>query len=267
VNESALLAELRDPDPRRREAALERLVAEPGTPTDEAMLAAVIDCLGVPQKAVRRRAADVLANGPRDAATDDRVERLRAAAHSDEPRLRWGATYALGRLGVVEVFMVAPLLSVFGHRDGDERWAAAELMKACARRHAPLVIPELLAAAVTGSPEQRKMALYVLRDTAPGDARVAEVTVRGLADPEVGVRFAALSALARLDPQLPDACDRVLALADRDSDPGLRRAAISVLGWIGRGVSAVAAALATASASDDPSLRRAAAIARRRLAE
>src|SRR5204863_3301216 len=94
------------------------------------------------------------------------------------------------------------------------------------------------------SAQQRKMALYVLRDVAPHDERVRAVTVTSLVDDAVGVRFAALSALVRLVPRPPEACDLVLALAMRDPEPGLRRAAIGALGWVGRGVSAVAAALA-----------------------
>ena len=248
------------------EAALEGLAAA-GLPLDDTTLATVVECLGAPRKTMQRLAADVLARTTDAARTAAVIARLRAAARSDEPRRRWGAVYALGRLGVFEVAMVPVLLAVFDHRDGDERWAAAELMRACARRHAAVVLPALVDAAVAGSAEQRKMALYVLRDVAADDPRVHDVTRRGLAAGAVGIRFAALSALTRLVPRPVDACDLVLALADRDPDPGLRRAAVSALGWVGRGVGAADAALATADRSADPSLRRAAAIARRRLAE
>jgi HEAT repeat protein len=246
------------------EATLARLAAA-AVPLDEATLAAVVECLGAPRKPIQRLAADVLAQTT-DASVPGVVARLRVAAASDEPRRRWGAVYALGRVGVFDPDMVPTLLAVFGHRDGDERWAAAELMRSCARRHASVVLPALLDTTVTGSAEQRKMALYVLRDVAPEDERVHAAARRGAADAEVGVRFAALSALTRLVPRPPDACELVLALADRDPDVGLRRAAISALGWLGHGEDAVDAALAAAAASADASLRRAAAIALRRLA-
>ena len=247
------------------EATLARLAAA-AVPLEEATLAEVVECLGAPRKAIQRLAADVLAQTTDATRTTGVVARLRAAATSDEPRRRWGAVYALGRVGVFDTDMVPTLLAVFGHRDGDERWAAAELMRGCVRRHASVVLPALLDTTITGSGEQRKMALYVLRDVAPEDERVHAAARRGLADAEIGVRFAALSALTRLVPRPPDACERVLALADRDPDVGLRRAAISALGWLGRGEDAVDAALAAAAASADASLRRAAAIARRRLA-
>ena len=247
------------------EAALVRL-ADAALPLDAATLADVVECLGAPHKRIQRLAADVLARTTEGTRASDVVARVRAAAASDEPRRRWGAVYALGRLGVFDVEMVPTLLAVFDHRDGDERWAAAELMRGCARRQPSAVLPAVLDTAITGSADQRKMALYVLRDVAPDDQRVHAATRRGLADAEVGVRFAALSALTHLVPRPPDACDLVLAAADRDPDVGLRRAAVSALGWVGRGVRAVDAALAAAAESADASLRRAAAIARRRLA-
>ena len=81
------------------------------------------------------------------------------------------------------------------------------------------------------------------------------------------MRFAALAALGRIDPAATEACERVLMLARADVEDGVRRAALCMLGTVGRGVSAAAEAIAGAEASDDPLWRRAAAIARRRLAQ
>jgi HEAT repeat protein len=189
---------------------------------------------------------------------------LRSALGSADARLRWGATYALGRLGLVEPGMFAPLFEALGQRDGDRRWAAAELLATCARAHPDPVVAALLAAVSDPEAERRKMALYVLRDVAPASRAVHEATLRSLDDPAIGVRFAALAALARLQPVPPEACTLVLGLVRRDPDAGLRRAALCTLGDVGRGVSAVDAALAAAATSDDPGMRRAARVARRR---
>jgi HEAT repeat protein len=262
VSDALLLAELSHADPLRRCAVLERMMAI--EVLDASLVEAIIACLGLPQKAAQRQAADLLGRsepGDRPAV----ATRLRAALASPEPRLRWGATYALSRLGVVEIAMVSPLVEAFGRRDGDERWAAAQIMTACARVHRVAVVPALLAAATDAVPDRRKMALYVLRDVAPDDPSVHAAALHGLDDPAVGVRFAALSAVTRLEPLLDAACERVLVMARDDTDPGVRRAAVITLGQIGRGVSAVTAALEAAATSDDPGLRRAAAIARRRL--
>jgi HEAT repeat protein len=265
VSDPILLAELAAADPLRRRTALERL-ASTTLPLDGAAVAAVMACLATPLTAVQRRAADVLSWVEADARPVV-AARLRAAIGSDDPRLRWGATYALGRLGIVEPAMIAPLLEALGQRDGDQRWAAADLITTCARAHPDLVMAALLGAITDHEPERRKMALYVLRDVAPTSCAVRDATIRSLRDPAVGVRFAALSALVRLDPLPPEACTLVLALVRDDPDAGFRRAALGALGHVGRGVSAALAALEAAVTSDDPGIRRAAQLARRRLAE
>lgn len=250
-------------DAYRRRAALERL-ATSTQPLERPVIAAVVGCLAIPEKSVQRLAADLL----RDVEPELRPEvaaELRAAMAAPDPCWRWGATWALGRLGVFEPPMIEPLLEALGAVDGDQRWAAAELLTTCARIHPELVLTALLAAAADALSERRKMVLYVLRDVAPTHVGVRAVTRRGLGDPAVGVRFAALAALARLEPRPPDAATLVLALARTDPDPGLRRAALTTLGAIGRGVREVEREIAAASTSDDPATRRAAAIARRRL--
>ncbi len=263
MSHDAALAELTSGDPRRQRAALDRLAAAPGTLTAE-VLDALIVCLGATHKAVQRAAADLL---PRldDDLRAAVVPRLRRAGGASDPRLAWGASYALSRLGILEPAMIAPLLEVLGRRDGDERWAAAEILTACARIHGEPVIAALLAAAGDPEPERRKMALYVLRDSAATDAAVRDATIQGLQDSAVGVRFAALSTLARLRPLPADACALVLGLVREDPDRGLRRAAMHALGVVGRGVSEASAVVAAAAASDDPGLRRAARAARLRL--
>jgi hypothetical protein len=258
-----LLAEFAAADPERRRAALEGLTAAPAS-FSRAVVPAVVACLATPDKRVQRLAADLLRAVAPDLRADV-VAALRAAIGSDDAGWRWGATWALGRLAIVEPPMVPPLVEALGAHDGDQRWAAAELLTIAARVHPELVLAAVLAAADDARAERRKMALYVLRDVAPGDPAAHRATTRGLADPAVGVRFAALAALVRLAPLPPDACTRVLALARTDPDAGLRRAALTTLGAIGRGVSDVEGEVAAASTSDDPATRRAAAIARRRL--
>ncbi len=258
-----LRADLEAADPDRRRTALERLARVP-VALVRSLLPAVVACLATPDKGVQRLAADLLRDVAPDLRTDV-ITALRAAIGSDDAAWRWGAAWALGRLAIVEPGMLPPLVEALGARDGDQRWAAAELLTTAARVHLHLVLRVVLAAAEDAGAERRKMALYVLRDVAPADPAVRDATSRGLADPAVGVRFAALAALVRLEPLPSDACARVLDLARTDPDAGLRRAALTTLGAIGRGVSDVERAVASASASDDPATRRAAAIARRRL--
>lgn len=257
------VAELESHDLERRRAALERLIASP-RPLSDALAAALVRCVGANLKAVQRRAAEALrANGARD--RPEIVAALRRATDETDPRTRWGATFALAQLGIVDPTMVPPLLEAMASPDGDQRWAAASIMVTCGRAHPDQVSVALLASLPSGSAPLRKMALYVLRDLAPGTADVTGAVVAALGDAEVGVRLAALSALCRLEPLPPAACDLVLAMLRQDPDPGLRRAATTALGHVGRGVSAVEAVLDAAAGSSDPGLRRAAEVARRRL--
>ncbi|MBI3770527.1 MAG: HEAT repeat domain-containing protein [Deltaproteobacteria bacterium] len=254
---------LASPDARTRLAALEDL-ARAGRPLDEVDALAVVDCLGFAMKALQRRAADVLrlsGDGARPAV----LASLRAALASPDAARRWGATYALGRLGIVDPVLVPPLLEALASRDGDQRWAAAALMVECGARHPATVLPALLDASRTAVPELRKMALYVLRDLASHDPRVPDALLTAVRDDDAGVRLAAVSALTRLAAAPGRACDEVLRLVHEDPDVGVRRAAMSALGHLGRGVAGAATAIAAACNSDDPGLRRAAEAARRRL--
>jgi hypothetical protein len=255
------IAALASPDADRRCAVLEALAH---APLAAAAVPAVVACLATPAKRVQRLAADLLRDVPADLRPDV-IAGLRAAIVSADSEWRFGAAWALGRLGVVELAMLAPLVEALGALDGDRRWAAAELLTTCARVHADRVEAALLDAVHDAVAERRKMALYVLRDVAPTSPAVRDATTRALGDPAVGVRFAALAALVRLEPVPPDACTLVLARARNDSDAGLRRAALTVLGEIGRGIDEAERAVAAAESSDDPATRRAAAIARRRL--
>lgn len=262
MTDAALLADLGADEPLRRLTGLERLLAA-AAPLDDAAIAAVVACLATPVKKVQRGAADLLSAVGADMRPAV-AARLRVALASEDPALRWGASYALGRLGLFEPAMIAPLVEVLGRRDGDLRWAAAALLQTCATVHADLVLTAVVPAAAHDDPERRKMALYVLRDVAPAHPAAYDAAMRGLADPALGVRFAALAVLARVATVPPEACARVLMLARADPDAGLRRAALCTLGVVGAGVSEVDAVLAAAAASDDPSDRRAAGLARRR---
>lgn len=257
------IAALASPDADRRRAALEALAGTAAS-LAKAAVPPVVACLAMPEKRVQRLAADLLRAVPPDLRPDV-IAGLRAAMASADSEWRFGAAWALGRLGVVDLAMLAPLVDALGALDGDRRWAAAELLTTCARAHADPVEAALLAAVDDAVPERRKMALYVLRDVAPASPAVRDATTRALADPAVGVRFAALAALVRLEPVPLDACTLVLARARSDVDAGLRRAALTALGEIGRGIREVEREVAAAESSDDPATRRAAAIARRRL--
>ena len=259
-----LVAALDAADVERRRGALERFIASP-RPLTVPVIAALVRALDAPEKAIQRRVADAFcaAGG---AARPDVLVALRVATADPDPRRRWGATFALGRLDVAEPAMLPALVEALASPDGDQRWAAAAIVLACAKRHPETVATAMLELARGAEPAARKMALYVFRDLdAPVPAR-ADAYLVALGDGDAGVRLAALSGLCRVLPPPPSACERVLRLVREDPDAGVRRAAVSALGAIGDGVPAAEEALDRAAASDDAGVRRAAEIARRRRA-
>lgn len=222
---------------------------------------ASLAALGDARKSVQRPAAERLA----DAARSDAAVRPRVAAllSSPDSRLRWGAAYALARLETAPLDAMPVLVEALGSGDGDVRWAAARIVTA-AVSVAPEVGSELTRLLGAPSALQRKMALYCLRDLGGEVAVGRDALATGLADPDVAVRLAALSASAALLPPSADTAELIAALVE-DPDPGVRRAAAATVGRLGVGGAGVARRLAAASASDDPALARVAAQALSRL--
>jgi HEAT repeat protein len=219
------------------------------TPADVEFL---VGCLGSPGKALQRRAADAIsAAAARGVAVTDRL--LRALA-DPSPNRRWGAAYTLGLLGPPPEASLPTLFESMGFDDGDVRWAAAEILK----RAGSLVLPRLVELATSGTPAQRKMAFYCLRDMAASADLVETAVLVGLRDEHVEVRLAALSAITQLMRAGDLAQPEVLRMVD-DSDPRVRRAAMSCLGSLGPPTHAVLRVLREATSSTDAGLRRAAA--------
>jgi len=224
--------------------------------SDIALLLAFLDD---PDKQVQRRAAEELAR--RAQLDPDVPARLTATLADAPPARRWGTTYALALLDPPPLAALPVLLEVLGHEDADLRWAAATLLL---RMKAPIA-DELVRLATAGSPTQRKMALYCLRDLRADSPRAEQAMLAALADGDAGVRLAALSALGSVAVDRATAARRVSTLVD-DPDNGVRRAAIGTLGELGhRSAEVVELVRRAASHPADAGLRRAALRAMRQL--
>ena len=248
-----------------RRSALEALAASPEL-LDASLALTVADCLRLPRKDLQRRAVDVLRLGG-GAAHEAVLDVLRAACAGGDPTHQWGAVYALGHLGRFESVMIPPLIDALANPDGDQRWAAAQLLVANGAAHGAASVPALLEALTRPEPLLRKMVLYVVRDLRLDSREVVDALTGALRDPDVGVRLAGLSGLVRLEPLPRGAGELVLAMAAEDEEPGVRRAAVSALGRVGLSAAAVAPVLDAAAASDDAGLRRAAVAARAQFVE
>jgi HEAT repeat protein len=213
----------------------------------------LLACLERPVKRVQRTAAEALADlEAAGVAVRAALEARLAAAMFAH---RWGAAYALARLGEPPASVLPILVEAMGSDDGDLRWAAARI--AVEQVRTPELTRCLLDAAAEPRAELRKMALYCLRDLG---VRTPECDARcraALADDAIGVRLAGLSALARLGVDRAATARAVLPLLG-DPEPGVRRAAAATLGRVGVASPEVVVALERAAGASDEFLARAA---------
>lgn len=231
---------------------LERIAQLAQTPShDSADIAFLIECLGLPRKIIQRQAADACAAAATAGVAV--AAPLLAAVNDENATRRWGAAYALARIGPPPVEILPTLLEVMGSNDGDMRWAAMDIVK----RLDAAATPALITLAREGNPDQRKMATYCLRDLGAPPSDLEAVCRATLADSDVGVRLAGLALVATL-------ADRTAAAAHvmrlrADPAPGVQRAAISTLGALGQRTPAIEHMLRDALATTtDPGLQRAA---------
>ncbi len=246
--------DLRAVDAKYRVRALADLQGGGDAPTAEET-DALLDCLAHGRKLVQRRAAETCAALIRRGV--DIVPPLRAALVAADRRLRWGAAYALSLAGELSPQSLDVLVEVLASDDGDLRWAALDLLKRFAASGREAVVPRLVRLATDGAPQQRKMALYALRDlevVALEAGRAAAVALRAS---EIDLRLAGIATLGRLTIDRQQAAASLLALLDDPVGP-IRRAAAAALGALGIASPEVVAALQRVRASDDAALRRAA---------
>jgi HEAT repeat protein len=267
TTQDPIAQELAREDPEARIAAILQIARNPRAQLSDGALAALLQCLGATHKAVQRRAVDALAA---IAERDTRVlPALRAALGGNDQRTRWAAAYALGLIGdALDLTAQKTLLEALSNPDGDVRWAAAELVVRLGHESPDEIRLALIE--LGGHPDHhaRKMALYCLRDLKFADPQVRTMVENASRSAEPTVRLAALSLLANLS----DADDEAIAIAMRclESDPtaGVRRAAASALGHLGRRSNRARDALARAAAqAHDASLRKAARQALQRMEE
>jgi HEAT repeat protein len=136
------------------------------------------------------------------AAVDDLIQRA-----ADSPQLRntlnhrlieaehqnyWPVAYILGNLPNPSSAAIAGLLEALDHRDPDIRWAIALLLVRIAKQSKDrAVINSLIQLCAAGSDNQKRMALYAIRDLSLSDAASLTALLTALHDSEPTVRVAA----------------------------------------------------------------------------
>ena len=191
-------------------------------PIVESALDDIIASLAATSKEERRRAAGALSVAARNRALVGKIE---TALDDPELHKRWGAAFGLARAGIDSDALLEAALAAFAFDDGDVRWAALEIVAKLARGK-PRRVERIASLARETHAAGRKMALYALRDLDAGDEAVYTLA---LFSENSGVRLAAISGISRLKATTAQAHDALRVTVERDSDPGVRRAAAVTL--------------------------------------
>jgi len=212
----------------------------------------LVGALDHPTKLARRQAAEALGEaGARDPGV---CARLASELEVGNPARRWTVAYALFLAGDRSERLWPVLCAALGSDDGDLRWAASRLVVAL---EVPDLTERLLAALGSGPAEQRKMALYCLRERGERSAHVDAAVTAALEDADSAVRLAAMSALVVVTTE-PELAARALQRRLHDREAGVRRAAAAALGRLGVSTPDVLGALGCAAQAEDDALARAA---------
>ncbi len=225
---------------------------------NDGQIAALMADLESHDKPAIRAAVDALIPLAIDSPTirDILDRRLRETGH----RNYWPIAYILGHLSPVATACLGKLIEALDHREPDIRWAMALLLVRIAK-HENAVIDLLNDLTATGTTNQRRMALYCIRDLALSDSASLAAMLRAIGDSDPTVRVAAaISLKPRSD--LDDAAkEMLLRVYLRDEDPRVRHTAAITLASLGSASAAFLEALENGRKSTEAQTRKAAEIA------
>ncbi len=182
-------------------------------------MADLLDALDQTDKAVVRRAVEELVAL---AAEEPEVAEVLAQRLHDAPR--WPVAYALGQIARPSAACLEVLEWGLGSGDQDLRWATQLLLTDLGKRY-PEVEARLEDLLRQGTPTQRRMAVYCLRDVGTAGAGLPAAVLQAIADPEPLVRVAVVTTLAKESEVAPEALEALGKAVADDPDVRVRNAA------------------------------------------
>lgn len=182
-------------------------------------MTALLDALDQSDKAVVRRAVEQLVALAADA---PEVAEVLAQRLRETPR--WPVAYALGQIARPSAACLEVLEWGLGSGDQDLRWATQLLLTDLGKRY-PEVEARLEDLLRQGTPTQRRMAVYCLRDVGAAGAGLPGVVLQAIADPEPLVRVAVITTLAKESEVGPEGLKALGKAAADDPDVRVRNAA------------------------------------------
>jgi HEAT repeat protein len=203
---------------------------ESGMKGTEDKISALLELLESRDRTEIRAAVDALINLSSSSALPKPILEQLLADSSRENR--WAIGYILGHLPQPSAAAIASLLDGLDHSEPDIRWAIVLLLVRLAQSDVN-VVQQLLALSARGTANQRRMAIYCIRDLRLADDASMAALSSATADQDSTVRVAAVTSLRwRAD---AGASTRRLLL-DRfvgDEDGKVRNAAAVTLAQLG----------------------------------
>jgi HEAT repeat protein len=219
---------------------------------------ALIADLEQSDKAAIRRAVDTLIALAADEAQLRTT--LNELLNDSRRKRQWPIAYILGSLPSPSQATLQVLAETLDSSDPDIRWAVALLLVRLAKSNAE-ILGQLITLATTGGVNQRRMAIYCLRDVGLQDEESRRALLNSLRDLDPLVRVAAATSLKIISRLSDSGKQQLLECFSRDPDFRVRNAAAITLAQMGSPSEEFLAALRSTMASDNPQLKKAASAA------
>jgi HEAT repeat protein len=223
--------------------------------TDDNRIAHLIAALDDPDKPAVRAAVDALiALAP---GSDHLQKILHHRLIEAGCKNYWPVAYVLGHLENPSSPCIEILIDGLDHPEPDIRWAIGLLLVRIAKLDGAL-IRRLIETSARGTPNQKRMALYCLRDLALSDSASRAALFSALRDGDPTVRVAAAIAL-KTRPDLDEVEKKtLLQVFLTDADGRVRNAIVITLASLGIPSQEFLDALSAARESEDAQIRKAA---------
>jgi HEAT repeat protein len=218
-------------------------------------IATLLADLETSDKPTLRRAVDALiliaAEDPQIVAT------LRELLNNPSSKSRWPIAYVLASLPSPTHSSIQALSETLEHRDPDIRWAVALILIRLAKTDRQ-VLKLLIQLAAKGTANQRRMAIYSLRDVGLTDEESVQTLMNALHDPDPMVRIAAVTSLKIYSGLSERGKSELLELFLRDSDLRVRNTVLITLAYLGAPSEQFLSELMKATRSENAQLKKAA---------
>jgi HEAT repeat protein len=209
-------------------------------------------------KPTLRKAVDALisiaADDPRIATT------LSELLNNPGRKNRWPIAYVLASLPSPTQSSIQVLIETLDQRDPDIRWAVALILIRLAKTDRQ-VLRLLIELASKGTVNQRRMAIYSLRDVGLSDDESVKTLLNSLRDLDPTVRVAAATSLKVHSRLSESGKNELLQLFSKDQDLRVRNTAAVTLAQLGDPSEEFLSELTQAIASENAQLKKAASAA------